>query len=102
MRRVYADFQLFGRSSEGGRLPAGTYGTSLLRNHALNGVFAEMEKLNFPKEVISSIRDSVDCNIYFFENRVSIPAMYIILAAAIAAALGLYVLMNLLANRRKG
>ena len=80
----------------------GTYGTSLLRNHALNGVFAEMENLNFPKEVISSIRDSVDCNIYFFENRVSIPAMYIILAAAIAAALGLYVLMNLLANRRKG
>ena len=44
----------------------GTYGTSLLRNHALRGVFQEMDLLGFPTEVMEAIRDSVDCNLYFF------------------------------------
>lgn len=79
----------------------GTYGTSLLRNHALRGVFEEMKNLSFPEEVISAVRDSVDCNIYFFENKVEIPVMYIVLIGAIVIAFGLYVLLNLLAVRRK-
>lgn len=79
----------------------GTYGTSLLRNHALQGVFKEMESLSFPKEVITEIRDSVDCNLYFFENQVDIPVMYIILIGTIVIAFGLYILLNLLAKKRK-
>ena len=39
----------------------GTYGTSLLRNHALRGVFEEMGNQGFPDEVVEAIRDSVDC-----------------------------------------
>lgn len=80
----------------------GTYGTSLLRNHVLRGVFEEMRAQSFPEEVVQAIRDSVDCNLYFFENQVEIPAMYIILAGTIAALLGLYVLMNYLSRRKKG
>lgn len=79
----------------------GTYGTSLLRNHTLRGVFEEMENLHFPKEVITAIRDSVDCNLYFFENKVEMPVMYIVLIGTIVIAFGLYVLLNLLAGRKR-
>lgn len=34
----------------------GTYGTSMLRNHALRGVFEEMSNHGFPDQVIESIR----------------------------------------------
>ena len=38
----------------------GTYGTSLLKNHSLNGVYGEMAKQGFPKEVIDGVKDGVD------------------------------------------
>ena len=74
----------------------GTYGTSLLRNHALRGVFEEMGEQGFPSEVVEAIKDSVDCNLYFFGNKVEISTMYFVLIAAIAIAIGLYVVMNFL------
>lgn len=74
----------------------GTYGTSLIRNHALRGVFAEMTKENFPPEVIEGIKDSVDCNIKFFGRAVSISAMYAIICTSIAVLIGVYVLINVL------
>ena len=77
----------------------GTYGTSLIRNHALNGVYKEMAN-QFPAEVIEGIKDSIDCNIYFFDNKVSIPAMYIILISSIIVLIGAYVLINVLKNRK--
>ena len=51
----------------------GTYGTSLLRNHALRGVFEEMGAQGFPREVVEAIKDSVDCNLYFFGSKVEFP-----------------------------
>ena len=80
----------------------GTYGTSLLRNHALRGVFGEMENLHFPKEVVTAIQDSMDCNLYFFGTQVEMPVMYMILIGAIVIAFSLYIFLNLLAGRRKG
>ncbi len=77
----------------------GTYGTSLLRNHALRGVFAEMSALGFPPEVVQAIRDSVDCNLYFFGEKVSSGAMYAVMLAATAAAIGLYAVLNRLKKR---
>ena len=77
----------------------GTYGTSLIRNHALNGVYKEMAN-QFPAEVIEGIKDSIDCNIYFFDNKVSIFAMYIILISSIVVLIGAYVLINVLKNRK--
>lgn len=78
----------------------GTYGTSLLRNHAMGGAIAEMDRLGFPAEVVDAIRDSVDCNIYFFGHRVTNGEMYLILCGSIAVLVGLYVLINRLAGRR--
>ena len=79
----------------------GTYGTSLLRNHALRGVFREMSSQGFPDEVVEAIRDSVDCNLYFFGNKVELSAMYLVLIAAIVVLVGFYVLMNILSVIRK-
>ena len=76
----------------------GTYGTSLLRNHALRGVFAEMSNIGFPKEVVENIRDSVDCNLYFLGDKVSVTAMYFILIITVLLLIGIYVLINNLAS----
>ena len=82
-----------------GFLP-GTYGTSLLRNHALRGVFAEMEQQGFPSEVVEGIRDSIDCNLYFFGEKVETGVMYLILGGTVAALIGVYVLINAVAGRK--
>ena len=79
----------------------GTYGTSLLRNHCLGGVYREMARVGFPDEVVEGIRDSIDCNLYFFGDKVEISVMYLILGGAVVLFTGLYVLMNML-HRRKG
>ncbi len=77
----------------------GTYGTSLIRNHAMQGSITEMERLGFPNEVVSSIRDSADCNIYFFGDKVEITTMYLVLCASILIFIGIYIAMNLFAGK---
>lgn len=76
-----------------GFLP-GTYGTSLIRNHAMRGAFAEMENQGIPSDVVNSIKDSIDCNLYFFDNKVEPPIMYLILGGTIAVLIAIYILMN--------
>lgn len=78
----------------------GTYGTSLLRNHALRGVYEEMSAKGFPAEVVEGIRDSIDCNLYFFGSKVELGTMYLILGASAALLVVVYVLMNVL--KKKG
>lgn len=77
----------------------GTYGTALFRNHALRGVYQEMEQCGFPSEVVDGIRDSIDCNLYFFGEKVSIGAMYGVMVVAVALLIGIYVLINLLRKK---
>ncbi len=79
----------------------GTYGTSLLRNHTLRGVFGEMEALGLPPEVIRGLRDAVDCNFYFFGTKVTVPAMYAVIGGATLLLIGLYILINALTARRR-
>jgi multidrug/hemolysin transport system permease protein len=75
-----------------GFLP-GTYGTSLLRNHCLDGVFAEMESQSLPQELITGFKDVVDCNLYVFETRVEISTMYAVLSGVTAALVVGYILL---------
>lgn len=72
----------------------GTYGTALMRNHALRGVYEEMSAQGFPSEVVEMVKDSVDCNIYFFGDKVSTGAMYGVLIGAIVVFVAAYVLIN--------
>lgn len=79
----------------------GTYGTCLIRNHAMAGVLREMrDTAGFPDEVLEGIRDSIDCNLSFFGTRVTLPAMYLILTGATLLLVGLYIFLNAL--RRAG
>ena len=79
----------------------GTYGTSLLRNHALRGVFGEMETQGFPAEAVETIRDAVDCNLYFFGDRVEPGAMYAVLGGAVVVLIAVYVLLNVLRGAKQ-
>lgn len=78
----------------------GTYGTSLIRNHALNGVFEEMKEVGFPPVVIEGIRDSVDCNFYFHGSVVPIGAMYTVMICTIVVLIGGYILLTFVKKRK--
>lgn len=79
----------------------GTYGTSLLRNHAMRGVFEQMSADGFPAEVVEGIREAVDCKLYFFENEVTLPAMYLYLTAVVCVLIGAYVLIHIRHERTR-
>ncbi len=78
----------------------GTYGTSLLKNHAMRGVFKAMESEGLPTEAIDSIKTVVDCKIKFFDNEVSVPAMFAVLIISITVLVSAYVIMNFMKYRR--
>ena len=77
----------------------GTYGTALVRNHAMQGALSEMNRQGVPMEVINEIKDSMDCNLYFGGHQVEVPLMYLILGVTVAILIGAYILINLM---RKG
>ena len=79
----------------------GTYGTSLIRCDFMRGVFEEMSDSGFPDEVVGMIRDSVDCNLYFFSHEVSASAKYAVVAGSLVLFCGLYVLLNCAAKKKK-
>ena len=77
----------------------GTYATSLLRNHAMQGVFAEMRADGYPKEIINGLRDVIDCNVYFFDQKVELSTMYLILSGSVVVLIGIYVVMNMMKRK---
>ncbi len=79
----------------------GTYATSLLREHAMDGAFRQMSSEGIPDEVIMGIRDSVDCNIYFFDNQVHIGVKYAVVVACMVAFAGAYVLMSYIKDKKR-
>ena len=72
----------------------GTYGTSLIRNHSMRGVFSEMQNQGIPTETVEGIKDSIDCNLYFFGNQVDMSTMYVILGVTVGVLIGIYILLN--------
>ena len=66
----------------------------------MRGVFAEMGDQGFPAEVVEAIRDSVDCNLYFFGSKVELGMTYLILCGTIVLLIGIYVVMNMAASCR--
>ncbi len=72
----------------------GTYGTSLVRTHAMRGAFAELENQNIPTEVVDSIKIALDCDVQFFEKTVTVPAMYAVLGVTVVVFVVAYILMN--------
>ena len=71
----------------------GTYGTALIRNHSLNGIMNELST-TLPAEAIKGLKDSIDCNIYFFNTKVEIGTMYLVVTLSIVFLITAYVLIN--------
>ena len=80
----------------------GTYGTSLFRNHCMQGALKAFENEGIPVNVIDKIKTSVDCNLFFFDNKVSILSMYLVIVLSVVVLFGIYVLMNYLKERKAG
>ncbi len=80
----------------------GTYGTSLLRNHAMRGALAEMQRQGLPTGAVDAIRDGVDCNIYFYDTAVSETAMLAIVGGTVALCMLIYLLINVCNRTRLG
>lgn len=80
----------------------GTYGTSLVRNHALRGALAELEAQGIPEEAVDSMRDAIDCNLYFFDTKVDLGVMLAILIGTVALLLCVYILLNLRKMKKVG
>jgi len=72
----------------------GTYGTALVRNHAMQGVLAEMESEGLPAQVIESLKDALDCNLYLFDKQIELPVMYGVLGGSVLLLVLLYILLN--------
>ena len=60
-----------------------------------------MAAVGFPNEVIEGIKDSIDCNIYFFGEKVGIGAMYIIMAVSVVLLVAVYIAINMLRQKRR-
>ena len=73
----------------------GTYGTALMRNHAMGSALAQMEKQGISQQLMEGFRDGLDCNLYFFDKAVSVPAMYWVLSISIAVLVVAYVAINI-------
>lgn len=78
----------------------GTYGTSLIRNHMMNGALDSLSE-QLPSEAIKAMKDSVDVNLYFFDNSVEVWQMYLILLSFIVLFIALYLVFAKFIKRRE-
>lgn len=78
----------------------GTYGTSLIRNHMMNGALDSLSE-QLPSEAIKAMKDSVDVNLYFFDNSVKVWQMYLILLSFIVLFIALYLVFVKFIKRRE-
>lgn len=79
----------------------GTYGTSLIRNHTMRGVFDEMLSSGVSENVVDIIKESLDCKFDFFGNNVSLNTMCAVMVISTAVLIGVYVLINVLFEKTK-
>ena len=78
----------------------GMYGTSLLKNHMLRGVFAQMKEDGFPKQSVTEIEKSLDCRPVFRGEVVSTQEMIAVMAASILILGAVYLVMTAIFVKR--
>ena len=78
----------------------GTYGTSLIKNHMLRGVFDTMEEEGFPEEVVTGIADSLDCNPVFRGTVVEPYMMMLIMIGTIAVLGVIYLIITAMPEKK--
>lgn len=78
----------------------GTYGTSLMRSHAMNGAIKSLEESGLSQEYITSLKDAIDSNVYFLEYSVPDFVKFLIIIITIILLSAVYILLNI-KNRKK-
>ena len=78
----------------------GTYGTSLMRSHAMNGAIKSLEESGLPQEYITSLKDAIDSNVYFLGYSVPDFVKFLIIIITIILLSAVYILLNM-KNRKK-
>lgn len=78
----------------------GTHGTSLLRNHALSGVFDAMLEDNIPQEAVDALRAVADCKLSFFGNEIERWVMFLVLIGAVVLLVTAFILVMVLSERK--
>lgn len=80
----------------------GTYATILARRHALLPVIDKIsaDHAKIPDVVITSIKDSLDCNFSFFGTTVQAPTMLLVFCLSILALILLFLLLGFLRKDR--
>lgn len=76
-----------------------TYGTSMLKNHMLRGIFEEMKDCGFPDEVVTGIADSLDCNPVFRGHTVTTTEMLMVMAGSVVLFGLIYLLVTALPEK---
>ena len=79
----------------------GTYGTSLLKNHMLRGVFEKKKDQKLPDDAVTAIAGTLDCNPVFRGHVVSTSEMIAVLIGSIVLLGMVYLAVTTLAERKK-
>ena len=72
----------------------GTYGTVLLRRHAMGGALKELQSCGVPEEMLMQIADMMDCNLYFFGARVSDVMLWLVPVLSVALLIFCFIMLN--------
>lgn len=79
----------------------GTYGTSLLHSHLMNGAIeAACTDLQLPAVAEGELKKGFDCDLYFFEGQVPEWAKYLVVLLTTAVLVGAYVLLCSLKRKK--
>lgn len=79
----------------------GTYGTSLVRNHALAGVYRALEEDGVPQAAIDAVRAIADCDVEFFGHAVELWQMYVIVGVSVLLCVGAFVLLSCVKRKKR-
>ena len=78
----------------------GTYGTSLIKEHMVQGSLKEIEKIGASKELVDGISESIDARYYFFDNLVTEGPKYIVMIVSVLIFISIFVVLNMLQNKK--
>ena len=67
----------------------------------MNGALSAFEECGIPEFAMDEIRKSLDCDLFLFNKKVSMLAMYGILAVTIVVFLVAYILINKFNEKKK-
>ncbi len=77
-----------------------TYATSLIRTHAMRGALNALEDEGMPESAVESIKDMMDCNLYFFDEKVSGDAKLVFVLITVAVLIAVYVALNIFSAKK--